>query len=434
MRDVYASPSYLSDPETEAYLDDLGQRLVAESSISGRTLSFFVVHDASINAFALPGGYIGVHTGLIQATTSESELAGVIAHEIGHVSQEHLSRMIAQQEQTVLPSLAALAVALLAARSNSEVASAAIATTQALSIQNQLNFTRENESEADRVGFEIMSRAGFDPHGMPGFFATLQRSNRLYDNNAPVYLRTHPLSSQRIADMEGRADSIPFKQVPSSDDYYLIRARLASMEGTPEEAVKYFQAQIRDRKTLSIASSYYGLALAYVRQNKLTDAEKALAQASAKSVSPILASLAAQINSLEDKFPKSQTLYLASMSEYPAYKPLVYGYANALIRAGKAQEAVDLLSQKINFWPDDQRIWKLDAQAQAMLGHQLSSHRAEAEALALQGSLTEAIEQINLGLKAADGDFYELSVAESRKREWQLSLQGEGGPGGAQKP
>lgn len=425
MRDIYSSPQFLADPEIETYLNELGSRLAAESSASGRTFTFFAVRDSSINAFALPGGYIGVHTGLIQSANSESELAGVLAHEIAHVSQEHLSRMIAQQDQSYLPTLAALALAVLAARSNSNIGSAAIAATQALSIQNQLDFTRENESEADRIGFDILSQSGFDPRGMPSFFGTLQRNNRLFDNNAPDYLRTHPLNTQRIADMEDRVQRLPFKQVSDSREFHFVRARLVGMESTADEAVRRFQDQIREKKTRLIEASQYGLALAYARQNKFVDAERELALALKSGESPMLVNLRAELKTRQGNPKQALELYRAGIARYPQYKPLIYGYALALVLAGQGQAAIDMVSEKIGLWPDDAQLWKLQARAHAALGHKLASHHAEAEAMAVRGNLVAALEQINLGLKAGDGNFYELSVAESRRREWQKALNEE---------
>ena len=425
MRDIYASPAYLADPETEAYLNNLGNRLAAESTASTRNLSFFAVREPSINAFALPGGYIGVHTGLIQAAESESELAGVLAHEIAHISQEHLSRMIAQHDQGYLPTLAAIAVAVLAARSNAQVGSAALATSQALSLQNQLNFTREHEREADRIGLDILTSADFDPRGMSGFFNRLQRANRLYDNNAPEYLRTHPINSQRIADIDSRVEHMPYRQVRDSNEFHFVRARLTAMEGTPEEAVARLRDQVQNRKTPLEAASRYGLALALARQNKHAEAEKELAPALKSVDSPMLLNLRAELRARAGDYRQALDLYRSGMARYPLHLPLVYGYGGTLILAGQAQQAADLATTQAASRPDDARLWRLLAQARAALGQKLASHRAEAEAFAVQGNLAAALEQINLGLKAGDGDFYELSAAEARRREWQETLTAE---------
>lgn len=425
MRDIYSSPLYLSDPEVEAYLNDLGARLASESSRSERVFTFFAVRDATINAFALPGGYIGVHTGLIQAAENESELAGVLAHEIAHVSQEHLSRMIAAQDQSYLPTLAAIAVAILAARSNANVGSAAIATAQALNIQSQLNFTREHEREADRAGLETLNSAGFDPRGLPSFFNRLQRANRLYDTNAPDYLRTHPLNSQRIADMDARIEKLPYRQIRDSIDFHLIRARLAASEGLAQDAVRRFQDQVRQKKTLFEAASRYGLAMALSRQAKLAEAESELAKALKLAHSPILLNRQAELAGMAGNTGLALERFRSGITRHPQYKPLLYGYTDALIIAGRAGEAAEFAASKTSAWPDDARFWKLLARAEASLNHKLASHRAEAESLAVLGNLPAALEQVNLGLKAGDGNFYELSSAEARRREWQTTLANE---------
>src|SRR5260221_14434282 len=193
MREIRADRAYVDDVETAAYVQSIGQRLAERSAQPSIDFSFFVISDQTLNAFALPGGFIGVHTGLILAAQSESELAGVLAHEIAHVTQKHIARLIASQSNNALLSLGALALAILAARSNPQVGTAAVATAQATMIQSQLDFTRAHEEEADRVGLQTLERAGFDTRGMARFFERLQRESRAYDSKAPSYLRTHPL-------------------------------------------------------------------------------------------------------------------------------------------------------------------------------------------------------------------------------------------------
>ncbi len=169
-----------------------------------------------LNAFALPGGFIGVHTGLVLAAQSESELAGVMAHEIGHVTQRHIARMLAKQRESAALALGALLLALLASRaggsSGGDLAQAAIVGTQAAMIQQQLNFSREAEREADRVGFQTLTDGGFDSRGMEGFFGRLQSGTRIYESAAPAYLRTHPMTVERISDMQNRTRNLRVKQ------------------------------------------------------------------------------------------------------------------------------------------------------------------------------------------------------------------------------
>ncbi len=422
MQDVYADPHYHNDPVIETYLNAVGYRLVSHSPGNQSVYNFYVLQDPTVNAFALPGGHIGVHTGLILTADSESELAAVLAHEISHVNQHHLTRMIANQDKSFWPTMAALAVAILAARSNPSAGTAAIAGTQALNMQNQLNYSREFEQEADRMGFEVMQDAGFDPHAMASFFERLQRANRLYESNAPAYLLTHPLTYERIADIESRLEKLPYKQYQDSSDFQFVRARIRSTDGTPQDAIALFQSQLREKKYSSEAAAQYGLALAYLRANQVDAAETSAQKLITLSSTPLASLLLATTAAKSGKPDLSLTRYRAGLSRYPTYFPLLYGYAEALLESHRPQEALVFLKTKTASRSDDIRLWKLLGRAHAMLGQRLASHRATAEALALSGNLRAAIEQLNLGLKAGDGDFYDLSSAEARRKEWQAIL------------
>ena len=421
MRDVYADPRYLNDPEIETYLNQLGYKLVSVSSRNQREFTFFVVNDPSINAFAMPGGNIGVHTGLLLAAQSESELASVIAHEISHVTQDHIARMIASQNQSYWPTMAALALALLASRSNPNLAGAAIASTQAYSIQNQLNFSRDYEREADRLGYEMLTRAHFDPRGMSGFFSRLQRASRFYDNSAPAYLRTHPLTTERIADMESRGESAPYLQVQDSLDFHLVRARLRAQENNPADAVMAQRTTLKEKRYSIEAAARYGLvtALLRARQYREAEAEAQKLLALKNSNSPMIQQLFAYTALASGNQTLALQRYQSGSSIYPGYRPLQYGYISALLAAPRSQDALVQIDKQQRLYPLDRRLWHLAAQAHAQLGHRLLSHRAQAEATALAGNLVAAIEQITLGIKAGDGSFHEMSAAEARRREWQ---------------
>ncbi len=420
MRDVYADPRYLDDPEVESYLNQLGYKLVSVSSRNQREFTFFVVSDPSINAFAMPGGNIGVHTGLLLAAQSESELASVIAHEIAHVTQDHIARMVAAQSQSYWPTMAALALALLASRSNPNVASAAIASTQAYSIQNQLNYSRDYEREADRLGYEMLTRGGYDPRGMSGFFNRLQRANRFYDTSAPAYLRTHPLTSDRIADMESRSEAAPYHQVEDSLDFQLVRARLRAQEGSPQDAVLAARAALKEKRYSSETAARYGLAAALVRARQFKEAETEVQKLlSGKPSHPMIQQLAARAALAAGQSGLALQRFQAGSEAYPGYRPLQYGHIAALLNAGRNSDALARADKQLTLYPLDRRLWRLAAQAHAQLGHRLQSHRAQAEALALSGNLVAALEQITLGLKAGDGGFHEMSAAEARRREWQ---------------
>jgi beta-barrel assembly-enhancing protease len=420
MRDVYTDPRYLDDPEIENYLNQLGYKLVSVSARNQRSFTFFVVDDPSINAFAMPGGNIGVHTGLLLAAQNESELASVIAHEIAHVTQNHLARMVAAQSQSYWPTMAALGLALLAARSNPNVASAAIASTQAYSIQNQLNYSRDYEREADRLGYDMLTRAGFDPRAMSEFFERLQRANRFYDTSAPAYLRTHPLTSDRIADMEARSESAPYRQVEDSLDFQLVRARLRAQENTPADAVLAARDTLKDKRYSNEIAARYSLVSALLRARQFKEAEAEVQKLpSSKNADPMLLQLTAYTAFSAGNLKLALQRYQSASETYPGYRPLQYGYINALLTAGQSRDALTLVEKQLALYPLDRRLWRLAAQTHAQLGQRLLSHSAQAEAAALSGDLVAAIEQINLGLKAGDGSFHEMSAAEARRRDWQ---------------
>ena len=421
MRDVYADPRYLDDPEIESYLNQLGYKLVSVSQRNQREFTFFVVSDPTINAFAMPGGNIGVHTGLLLAAQSESELASVVAHEIAHVTQDHIARMVAAQSQSQWPTMAALALALLAARSNPNVASAAIASTQAYSIQNQLNYSRDYEREADRLGYEMLTRADYDPRGMSGFFNRLQRANRFYDSTAPAYLRTHPLTTDRIADMQARSESAPYQQLQDSLDFQLVRARLRAQEGSPTDAVRAARNALKEKRYGSETAARYALVTALVRARQFREAESEVQKLLSSKTSPMIQRLAAHTALAAGNQPLALQRYQAGSAAHPGYRPLQYGYIDALLAANRHADALAQTDRQLSLYPLDRRLWRLAAQAHAQLGHRLQSHRAQAEAAALSGNLVAAIEQINLGIKAGDGSFHELSAAEARRREWEAA-------------
>ena len=233
---VESSSKMVTDPKVTEYINRIGQNLVRNSD-SKVPFTIKIIDSDEVNAFALPGGFFYVNSGLILAADNEAELAGVMAHEIAHVTQKHLARMIAGQKYSMLTSLASMAVAILASRANPQAGQAILVASQAGQIQKQLNFTREHEKEADRIGLGILTGAGLDPRGMADFFERMQRATRFLENGAPSYLRTHPVTFERIADIEGRTQSLPYRQVPDSLDFQLVRAKLRASIEKPADAV-----------------------------------------------------------------------------------------------------------------------------------------------------------------------------------------------------
>ena len=419
MRDISLhEPSYMEDSEISGYLKRLGSRLVAQSSAAGQGFEFFVLRDSTINAFAMPGGFIGVHTGLILAAQSESELASVLAHEISHVTQRHLARQIGLQSQAQLPMLLSLAVAILAARSHSDVAAGAMMAGQAAGIQHQLSYSRDFEREADRVGLQLLERSGFDVRSMASFFLRLQKSSRLYDNKAPSYLLTHPLTTERIADIENRLQDLPYKQVPDALDYLMVRAKIQASEGTPADAVAEFSAQVRDHKFINEVSARYGLAYAQWRAKNYQAAEQEISELRRqKTDSAMLEGLAAELCMSRKDAAGALKILKPAIARYPQERSLAYAQVEALLAAGESQQALRATTDDLQIYPSDLRMHDLQAKTYATLGQRLQQHRALAEVYALRGQLLAAIEQLQLAQKAGDGDFYEHSTVDSKLRE-----------------
>lgn len=426
MRQARGDRDYLDDAEVVEYLNGLGGRLVAASPAPYRQFEFFAVRDASINAFALPGGYIGVHTGLVSAARSESELAGVLAHEIAHVTQSHIARMVDSQKGSALTSLAALAVAILAARANNpEVAQAAITTVQAMTIQSQLDFTREHEKEADRIGLQTLSASGYDPAGMASFFERLQAQGRLYESQAPAYLRTHPLTHERMADLQNRIGELPYRQRLDSLEFQLVRARVQAFEGEAAEAYRRFKALAAGNDDVA---SRYGLALAALRAGERAAAAKAAARFPATPASPMLVTLAAQVQAETGQPDRALAILRAGLTRYSGYKPLAYAYVRALLAAGKVDEARRFVIERQRWWADDPRLYRLLAECNHGLGRRAEGHLAQAEAHIRQDQPSLALEQLQLARQAGDGDFYTLSMVDARLRELREREQREAKP------
>lgn len=418
MRQIRASSAYLDDPEVNDYLSTLGYRLVAVSADARTQFTFFGIRDSSVNAFAMPGGYIGVHSGLLLTAQSESELASVLGHEVAHVTQKHLARMLAQQSRDSVWTLAALALAILAARSNGQAAMGAVMAAQAQALSNRLAFSRDNEREADRVGVSLLSKAGFDPHAMPVFLDRLQRASRLYENGAPTYLRSHPVTYERVADVQNRTFDLPYRQIPDSLEFHLVRAKLRAEQGDPRDAVAAFDEQLRERKFAAEAAARYGLVVALLRANDLKRAGREIDTILRAGIeSGMQASLVGRFRIAQGDRAGALAWYTQQIKLWPQHRGMVYAYTSALIDAGRAADALDALDRAMLKDQEDGRLYELQAKAYLALGQPAQQHRSLAEASIAAGDLPLAIEHLRLALDSGSGDFYTLSSIEARLRE-----------------
>lgn len=421
MQNIRQDNDYIDDDVILAYLNTLGYRLVAVSPDNRINFDFFIVKDTTMNAFALPGGFIGVHTGLFSATQGESELAAVLAHEIAHVTQKHLTRLVNNQQQIGMTTIAAIALAILAARSgNGQATQAAVATAQAGAIQSRLNFTRQYEHEADRTGFNILQKSGFDVRGMSRFFERLQKGGRLYENNAPAYLKTHPLTTERIADVQNRAQNAPYRQVQDSLEYLLIKARIRALyDPEPRDQKQFFLNQLaQNTHPTHQLAAYYGLFLVTNRLNQLQETEKYAAMLSKSRPHPITTQSLLQFFAKNTpSADKIATEYEQKLKVFSTYKPLLYDYIQFLIQKRMLVRAEKLINQQLDWTRSDPKLFTLQAELYANLGKNLLRHQAQAESYYLLGNLHAAIEQLELAQRAGDGDFYQQSSVEARLKQ-----------------
>ncbi len=418
MRDVMSSDEVVGDPEIQDYIQNLGMRLASNGPDKTQSFNFFVVRDNSINAFAMPGGVVGVHTGLIIAANNESELASVIGHEIGHVVQHHLARMLAQQKNDSIISMASMALAVLAARANTQLASAAMTASSAGAVQKQLDYTRTHEREADRVGISILEQSGFDTNAMPAFFETMQKGTRFVEGSAPAFLRTHPVTGERIADVRARVSQSRFRLLPYSPEFDYVRAKILASLNTPSQAVALYQDNLKEKRYSSETAQHYGLACALIRNNDLNGASKQLAWLRSNAPNhAFFATLAATIEVARDNPVQAAKAYTSGLATHPNHRALIQGYAEHLIRVRQFDQAIKFINEKQQLYPSDPVLFELKSKSYAFLGKRLLSHQAQGEGYFYRYNLQRALEQMDLAVRANDGDFYQQSIAEARLNE-----------------
>lgn len=417
MFEIRADKSFLDDAEVNDYLNQIGYQLVANSNEPWQEFEFFTLNNNAINAFALPGGFIGVNTGLILTAQSESELASVLSHEIAHVTQHHLARMVAGQKFDSLTTMAAIAIAILAARNNPEAAQTAIIGAQAGSIQRQLNFTRTHEMEADRLGLATLQKAGFDTRAMPAFFERLQKSTNFLDNNVPSYLRTHPVTSERIADTASRVQQIPYHFVADSLSFHLIRAKLRAKQKNNQDAIAYFNGALGDQKHGNQIAQRYGLALALLNNGQSKQAEIEFAPLQKHTTqNPIIATLAGKIIRANKHDKDTIIFYRTATQNFPQHRALFYDYAELLLQDRLFNDALTVLELQVLKHPNDAHLYELQARTFEALGQRQEKHHALAYHYAARGNLFGAIEQLELA-KSAGANDHQLSAIESELKK-----------------
>lgn len=434
MREIRADPDYVNDLLLSDYVNALGSKLVSATRKVGidasQSFEFFVVRDAAINAFSLPGGFIGINTGLIVTTRTESELASVVGHETGHVLQHHIARMLGQQAQNSWIALGGLLLGLLAgigARS-SDLGMGIAMGGQGLAVDRQLRFSRDAEREADRVGFQLLQAAGFDTYAMPTFFERLQRADSINEAGVPEYVRTHPLTTERIADMLNRSRTAGYRQPEQSPEYAFVRARsLVLQQKSASDFAAIADAQrtaIRTQTAPNVAGAWYAVALAEVKQRRWEPARDALERARTAfggtgPGTPSLAVLASDIARLSGKPDEALRIATQARAAFPLSQAADMAYADALIASQRVPEATKFLQSQVERYRSEPIWWRALAGAWAAGGKRARQHEALAEQYALQGQWMAAVSQLKLARDAGDADFYELSTIDAKLHEFQ---------------
>ena len=420
LQQVHESDTVINDVEVEDYLYSLTNKLVKSSDYSGSGITFFIVNDSSINAFAMLGGVIGIHTGLILSASSESELASVLSHEVAHITQRHVARMIGKLQKDSFKSYLGLGLALLLARSNPELARGALAVSQALGIQTVLDFTRENEKEADRVGIKILHKAGFDVRGSIDFFRTLQKGNRHSIGAAPSFLRTHPITSERINDIEDRLADYPYKQRADDPSFHFVKSKIRVFLQEKKAIKKQLEINVKNKTYVSELGERYALAYAYLRNENFIEAQNELKWIkNLKLENPMIDLLNIEILLKKGDSNIAFSAIKKSLTKYPNYRAFVYKLANYYIDRRLIKEAIKLLQSYVLIFRTDPELYKLLAKAYSLNGKQLLQYESLAEAFYYKYNLSEAIAQMDMAVRAKDGNFYEKSRVEARLKQLQ---------------
>ena len=453
MRQIRPDADYSNDLPIYDYLNQMERRLLQaakklqlgganEQGSGAYNFEVFAVKDSSINAFALPGGFIGFHTGLIVTAETDSEVASVMGHETGHVLQRHLARQMDQQATNTMIAIAGMVLGALAMSRNPSAGAGLMQGGQAAAISNQLSYSRDAEREADRIGFQILDASGYDVNGAPGFFQRLQKATGIMDKGGPPsYVRTHPLTTDRIADMQDRARTVPPRTVPTAIEFYFIKAR-ARMEQAGTSSGMYdlkntFESFSKQAQVGRQMEGFYGLALIAQRQGKIDQAEtylaqaRNLAQAASAPGSPIQRqSLSLDITASELALAKGRgeealQIAQATLRAYPQSYAAGAAMVNAYLKLGRTNDAIAWLKARTRTQPNEVVWWSLLSSAYDQAKNVPMRHYALGEKYALEGAWPSAIEQLKIARSAGGADYYQGSSIDARLREMQRQYQDE---------
>lgn len=399
---VRRSAPTIPDALLNSYLENVTYKLAAQSQLQDHRLSFVVIDSEELNAFAAPGGIIGVNTGLFLNAQTEAEFASVMAHEIAHVSQRHFARTIDEARANRVPELGALlAGVLIMATSDAQHGQAAVAASQGLALENRLRFSRSNEAEADRIGQDTMFNAGFNPDDMSALFEHLMSNNR-FGRRPPEFLLSHPVTESRIADARGRATRYPTRAYRPNLEYQIIRARVVAHYATDKAALvsNYEQALRSSTDEFSRDANRYRLTVAYWENEQYGKSLATLAPLLEKDPNRISYVVTqAEIYTAQNE-PGQALNYLGRHLDInPNNHPLTMAYIDALVESRAYSQAAEVMEKHSKTRPNDHHLWYQLAEVQGQAGNISKVHQARAEYFVLLADLGRAREQLRYALR-----------------------------------
>ena len=420
MRQMRGQSPIIADPVLDEYLQDLGNRLVVHADNAKFPFQFFWVNNDAINAFAFFGGYIGVHAGLMRRADNESELASVLAHEISHVTQRHIARRMQAQKRSSPLALASLIGGILIAIANPQAGMAAMQAGSAASAQLQIDYTRSNEQEADRIGIAMLARAGFDPKGAASFFSTMAEEYRMV-SRPPARLLTHPLTETRIADARSRADDYPRRYLPVNKQFELAKARIKSRYSFDKDyAVEYYRAAVDQQAQRSREASLYGLTLAYMRNEENKKAQKILDELLEKDPTNLFyLDAATDIYIALGEPIKAVEMLKPHVTHNPRNQVLALNQANALISAQQYEAAITLLKDFLLVKKDYQVAYQMMSEAYQKAKRFSQMHQSKAEVYALYGAYNRAVDELQYAYNFAGDDHLQKQRIRARIKQFR---------------
>ncbi|WP_035386916.1 M48 family metalloprotease [Ferrimonas senticii] len=425
MRVLRSQLPIISDPVMTEYLDDIGYRIVAHANNVRTPFEFFLVNNNDINAFAFFGGHVGVHSALFLYADNESELASVLAHEVAHVTQRHLARSIEQQQRFTPATIAGVLGSVLLAMAAPEAGIAALQSTLALGQQAQINYTRSNEQEADRIGMRSLVAAGFDPNGVPSFFGKMAAQYR-FASKPPQMLLTHPLPESRIADSRVRAAQYPQILVKPSLHFHLAKARTQVRYAgfSTEVAVSILTKQSRQLDPVLKDAANYGLALAYLEQKQLQQAQQLISELREKDPHNLFyLDTFADVMDATNQRPRAIKALTEARKLRPNNSVIEINLANMHLREGQYQQAKLLLERQLVLDSENSTVLSLLSETYQRLDMTGKRHQAQAEILALRADYPRAIDQLQRAYKQSMSEPLELARIDARIKQLREAQQ-----------